>query len=180
MTTRPRPAAFTVFGILNIVFGAMGLLGIISSAVMLSSSAFADNPAMKAMHNSPGYLLWFKITAPIGIVASLALIAAGFGLFFVKPWGRIISIIHAIFSIVMSIAGTVVNYLFLLRPLLEEAHRQHGPEAAGAIGGAIGGLFGSCFGFIYPIALLIVMTRPSAVAAFRPAPVPPPLPTAGI
>lgn len=172
----PRPVSLTVFAILNLAFGVMGLLGIISTVVMLSSPAFAGNPALKVMHDSPAYMTWLKITVPVGVVSSLALMAAGVGLWLVKSWGRVLSIIHAIFSIVMGVAGMVVNYLFLMRPLLESAQRQHGPEAAGAIGGAIGATFGGCFGMIYPIVLLIFLTRPNLVAAFRPAAVPPAVP----
>jgi hypothetical protein len=47
-----------------------------------------------------------------------------------------------------------------------------------AIGGAVGGVMGGCFGMIYPILLLIFMTRPKVVAAFRGA-MPPSLPERG-
>jgi len=58
-----------------------------------------------------------------------------------------------------------MNFLFLFGPLLEEASKKQGPEAAGAIGGAVGGSIGGCFGLIYPILLLVFMTRPKVVAA---------------
>jgi hypothetical protein len=62
--------------------------------------------------------------------------------------------------------GTVVNYFFLMRPMLEQAHQKQGPEAVGAMAGAIGGTIGGCFGLIYPILLLVFMMRPNVVAAF--------------
>lgn len=64
-----------------------------------------------------------------------------------------------------------------MRPMLEEASRKQGPEAAAAIGGAIGGTVGGCFGLIYPILLLIFMTRPKLVAAFNPPDAPPVMPS---
>jgi hypothetical protein len=69
----------------------------------------------------------------------------------------------------------IVNFIFLVRPMLEQAQNQRGPEAAGAIGGAAGGMIGGCFGLVYPIILLIFMFRPTLAAAFRPADQPPPL-----
>ena len=59
----------------------------------------------------------------------------------------------------MGMVGMVVNYFLLMRPLLEQAQQMHGPAAAAAIGGAVGGTIGGCFGLIYPILLLVFMTR---------------------
>jgi hypothetical protein len=67
----------------------------------------------------------------------------------------------------MTLVGDVINYFFLIQPMLQKAHAEQGPEAAGAIGGAIGGLFGGCLGMIYPILLLIYMTRQHVIAAFN-------------
>ena len=39
-----------------------------------------------------------------------------------------------------------------------------------AIGGAIGSSIGGCFALIYPVLLLIFMTRPKLAAAFQPGP----------
>ena len=107
-----------------------------------------------------------KISIVLGLLVSLALLAAGIGLLMLKPWARIVSILYAIYSIVMLIVGSVVNYFFLIQPLLQQAQQKQGPEAAGAVGGAIGGMFGSCFGLIYPVLLLIFMLRPNIKAAF--------------
>jgi hypothetical protein len=94
-----------------------------------------------------------------------------------KPWARKLSIAYAIYALVFGVVGIVVNFLFVVRPMLEQAQGRQGPEAAGAIGGAFGGTIGGCFGLVYPILLLIFMTRPNVVAAFRTAVPPPPPPT---
>jgi hypothetical protein len=104
------------------------------------------------------------------------LLIAGIGLLLMKSWARTLSIIYAIYALVAGVLGLVVNFMFLVRPMLERAGQQHGPEAAGALGGAIGGTFGGCLGLVYPILLLIFMTRPKLVAAFQPTSVPPPIP----
>jgi hypothetical protein len=93
-----------------------------------------------------------------------------------KSWARKLSIAYAIYAIVFGIIATVMSFMFLVRPLLAEAQQSQGPEAAGAIGGAIGGIVGGCLGLVYPILLMIFMTRPKVVAAFQ-RPEPPPMPS---
>jgi hypothetical protein len=46
----------------------------------------------------------------------------------------------------MAIIGTVVNYFFLVQPMLANAQHQHGAAAGAAIGGAIGGMIGGSSG----------------------------------
>jgi hypothetical protein len=165
-----RPSSVTVFGVLNIVFGALGILGIIFSAIslMIISPNATHNPVLEIMRNSPGYAVWMKIAIPLGFLAAGVSIAAGIGLLKLKNWARILSIGYAIYTIVTGIIGMVLNYIFLLQPLMEQASQKRGPEAAVLIGAAIGGTFGSCFGMIYPVLLLIFMLRPNVVAAFQP------------
>ena len=100
-----------------------------------------------------------KISIPLGLLTSGALLAAGIGLPALKSWARTLSIVYAIYGMIMILVSTVVNYFLMVRPLLEQAQSKHGPEAAAAIGGAIGGTVGSCFGLIYPVLLLIFMLR---------------------
>jgi hypothetical protein len=173
-----RPTSVTVFGILNILFAAVGVIGTIGSIVMLSTMDASRNPVVRIIRENPGYAAWMKLSLPLGLAATAALLTAGIGLLRMKPWARKLAIGYAIYALAFGLLGTVVNYLFLMRPMLEEASRKQGPEAAAAIGGAIGGTIGGCFGMIYPILLLIFMTRPNLVAAFNPPDVPPVLPQA--
>ena len=167
-----RPTSVTVFGILNIAFACFGVLGILASIALFNLPASSGNPVVKIMQDNPTYAAFMKISILLGIFSSLAMLAAGIGLLMLKGWGRYLSIGYAIYAILFGIVGVVMNFLFLVRPLLERASQQQGPEAAGAIGGAIGGSFGGCFGLIYPILLLIFMLRPRVVAAFQQPPYP--------
>jgi hypothetical protein len=60
-----------------------------------------------------------------------------------------------------------MNYLLLTLPLLEVAPRQKGPGAAAAIAGAWSGSAGGCLGLVYPVLLIVFMTRRKVVVAFR-------------
>ena len=167
-----RPTSVTVFGILNIVFAAFGIIGTFASLALFSANADTNNPVIKIIHENSSYAAWMKICIPLGAIVCIALLAAGIGLLKLKPWARILSIAYAIYAIVFGIIGLVVNYFFLVQPMLQQAQGQQGPQAAAAIGGAIGGCIGGCFGMIYPILVLIFMTRPKIIAAFQQ---PPPL-----
>ena len=165
----------TTFGILNIVFAVFGVFGLLGTVALFSLTGPSKNPVVKIMRESPAYTAWLKLTIPLGLLTCGILLAAGIGLLRLENWGRKLSIDYAIYAIVFSILGLVMNFIFLIRPMLEEAAQKHGPEAAAAFGGVMGGTIGGCFGLIYPILLLVFMTRPKIVAAFHP-PSPPPLP----
>jgi hypothetical protein len=164
-----RPVAVTVFGVLNIVFAGFGLVGMLGTFVLLFAdpALAAGNPALKAIQDNPGYAAWIKLSIPLGLLTCAVLLAAGIGLLMLKRWGRNLSIAYGVYAIVMALANMGVSYNYLVRPLMDDAARKHGPEAAAAIGGAVGGIAGGCLGLIYPVLLLIFMTRPTVKAAFR-------------
>jgi len=165
-----RPASVTVFGVLNIVFGALGFVAIIFSAIalMVVPTGSPNNPVLEIMRNSQGYAAWMKMAIPLGILASGVSIAAVIRLLKLKGWGRNLSIGYGIYTIVAGVLGVMLNFIFVMQPLMQQASQKSGPEAAALIGGAIGGTIGGCFGMIYPVLLLIFMFRPKVAAAFRP------------
>jgi hypothetical protein len=163
---KKRPTSVTVFGVLNIVFAIFGLFALIVSVMLFLPHADIKNPVIQLIHDNPAYAAWMHASMALGLLAAAAKLAAGIGLLKLRPWARQLSIIYAIYAMVMVVVGTVVNYFFLLRPMLEQAHQKQGPEAVGAMAGAIGGTIGGCFGLIYPILLLVFMVRPNVVAAF--------------
>jgi len=165
MQTRPVP--INVFGVLNILFACFGIFGLLWTAMLLFMSSDSNNPVIKIMHENPGYATWMKISFLLGIPSCAVLAASGIGLLYLKPWARLLSIIYGVYAIVFGIIGTAVTANFVVLPMLHQAQEQKGPAAAGAIGGAIGGIVGGCFGLIYPVLLLIFMTRPKIAAAFR-------------
>ena len=164
-----RPTSVTVFGILNIVFAAFGIFGVLASVMLfMAVGTNSNNPVIQIIHDNPAYAMWMKLSIVLGLASSAVLLAAGIGLLKLKPWARTVSIAYAIYAMVMILVSTVVNFIYLTQPMLEQAHQKQGPEAFAAIGGAVGGMSGSCFGIIYPILLLIFMMRANVVAAFRP------------
>lgn len=167
-----RPASFLVFGILNIVFGVLGLCGTAGSSAMflvqLPRDPAMPNPMLDLLDSNPTYRLFLQVTIALGGLASLALLAAGVGLLLSKAWGRTLSIGYAWYAIVAAIMGTIVNWVYVIQPMLAAAKADAGPAAMGALGGAVGGMLGGLFALAYPVVLLIFMYRPAARAAVAP------------
>ena len=171
-----RPTSVTVFGILNIVFAVIGVFGLFATAALFLTTGGSNNPVIKIIQGQPIYAAFMELSIPLGVLSSGALLASGIGLLLLKRWARIMSIGYAIYAIVFGIVGSIMNFLFLVRPMIEEANQKQGPEAAGAMGGAIGGTIGGCCGLIYPILILIFLPRPKVVSAFQSPAGPPPMP----
>jgi hypothetical protein len=166
-----RPTAVTVFGILHIVFAGLGVIGLLANVFLLFAKPdlLKQNPAVKLMEDNPAYANWVKLSIPIGLVNCCILLAAGIGLLALKEWARKLSIFYGIYALILAVVNMTFAYVFLLRPMMEQAARQNGPEAAGAIGGVFEAGIGGCFALVYPILVLAFMTRPGIKAAFRPA-----------
>lgn len=167
-----RPTSVTVFGVLNLVFAALGLCGGVMSGVVLFGDVLPQNPNMpnptlELMEQSPGYRMYLMISLALAVVAAIVLAVGGIGLLKWKRYGRSASMIYGWFAIVSAIVGMVINYFFLIAPMLEQAQQLQGQEQAtamgGAIGGAVGGIAGVCGGMVYPAILLIFMYRRNVI-----------------
>lgn len=163
-----RPASVTIFGILNFVFALLGVIGLIASFALFSVPADSKDSVIKLINQGPAYAAWLKICIPLGVLSSAALLAAGVGLLSLRPWARPLSIACAIFIIVFTGAGMVVNLLLMVQPFfLQVGHRQE-LEAAIAIGGPLSGTLGGIFWVVYPIVLLVFMLSPKVAGVFHP------------
>ncbi|HEX8204058.1 MAG TPA: hypothetical protein VF590_26515 [Isosphaeraceae bacterium] len=164
-----RPTAVTVFGILNLVFGGLGLACTPVNLMFLFMPAPPPgrNIAVDLMTSSPTYRATIIVFSVLGMAAAAVEIVAGIGLLRLRPWGRTLSLGFASYSIVAIVVGLAVNYVFLIRPLLAAARAANNPAATGgAVGGVIGGLASGVIGLIYPVLLLFFMTRPRIARAF--------------
>lgn len=162
---RERPVSVMVFGILNIGFALLGMVGSLFSVLVLSRVHSHSNPFLDQMHNNPLYRTWMSISVPLGGVVSVALLAAGIGLLMLQNWARIVSIVYGIYSIVVGLIGLGVTFSVFMSIFSQS----NNPSMKGTmIAVMLGGVFGGAIGLAYPVLLLIFMTRPKVIAAFRP------------
>ena len=167
----PRPVAVTVFGWLNIGFGALGVICTpIQMLNMQMGSTFGGAEFMDAFAymETPAFKTYLMVSLVLGFI--VVLIVAGVGLLNLRPWARLFSIGYAIYSYVAMVVGSAITYSVML-PAFEEM------EAGDPFVriGMMSGLGGACCGLVYPTVLLVFMFLPQVKQAFEPG-VPPPLP----
>ena len=146
-----KPAAVTVFGVLNCVFGGMGVL-----CTPISIGLILIGRTMEIVW---GYKIYLFISSVIGIGFSAWLLSLGIGLLKLKGWARRGSIIYSIIAIVWGIAGAGLNLVALSLGWITIPQGQF-PAMVGGMCGGIGGL-------IYPVLLLIFMQTEKVKKAFE-------------
>jgi hypothetical protein len=192
---RARPAAVLVIAILHFVGGGIGILydlcglagQVLKTAIM--SGSFGPMPQNNGQLGSmqdletriPGYQAMQYAQLSAGLVLSGFMIVAGVGLVQMRPWGRFLSIVYAVVSIVTHIGEDIYNFGYVvpgMQSLMRDAAAKE-PQLAKTgfgsmmesfvmIGPALQALL-----IIYPIVVLIIMLLPSVRAAFLAPPVAP-------
>jgi hypothetical protein len=170
-----RPTSVTVFGILNLVFAALGVCGVVLGIVGLvfmanienmADGAMPPNPQLELLKN-PSYQAYTYAMIGLNSIASIVLAVAGIGLLKLKSWGRTLSIGYGAYAIIMQLVGLAVAFVFVVQPAMQAAEAGNDPQAQGQmVGSVIGAAFGGCFGLIYPALLLFFMFRKNVKAAF--------------
>ena len=155
----PKPGSIKVFGILNVVFGAIGLIcggfGFLTLVVMQSSSDMGDaiQSAMSAQY-SGGYMTFIMFAAVIGLLLNIFLLTCGIGLLKERNWGRTWSLGYAVLGIIHAAVGAIGAVIFA-------------QAGQAAIVASFGAIIGTAIGVIYPICILIFLTRPNVVEALK-------------
>jgi len=109
-----RPTSALVFGILNILFAALGLVGLAASIVflILPIDFGVPNPALDLMEESTAYYIFQIFSMILGTIFMVVLLAGGIGLVRFKPWGRTCSIAYGTYAIIAGTVGGVINFYF--------------------------------------------------------------------
>jgi len=158
-----RPASVIVFGVLNIAFGILGLfsLPIVFHSILTGFSG--TNPYFS---DSVVFKIWSIVALVISPLSVIALFASAYGLLKMRDWGRNLAIIYTAVTIVTSLVGLVISWVYITGPMLERFAGDDSGQAAGAWIGAIASVIGTCVGMAHPIFMWYFMTRPRVLAAF--------------
>jgi len=169
---RERPVPVTIFGILNIGFGALGLLSLLMQNGEESFATKFSIPwlnrvlgLLNDMYHDPTYILWRDISVPLRALAGVALLAAGIGLLRMKNWARLASIVYAVYEIIFVFANLLVMVLVLGGPVRESLRSD---PALLVILGVVLLVAGLLVSLAYPALLIFFMTRPKILPAFAP------------
>ncbi len=156
-----RPTAVTVFGILGIIFGAMGL--ICTPIALLIPTIIPSN-----LEETQTYKVWQTVAAFIGFGFAVWLLVTGIGLLKMTRWARRSAVIFSCINIIWILisAGMTIASFSLGWVKLPQAAESS--QAAGMIGGIVGGTCGSLFALLLPILMLIFMMSAKVKQAFAP------------
>lgn len=139
-----------VVGIIAIVLSALGLLGGVCGMVMMTVA----KPLMQNMPNMPAGALEITptliATTAVNLGLSVMLLVVGIGFLKRRAWSARLGMVWAIVDIVAVIVNVAVA------PRMAAA--QSGGQAE-AVGASIGMVCGATFGLVFPVFLLIWLSR---------------------
>lgn len=159
-----KPAAITVFGILNLVFGALGVCSV-GFTIINYVVAMNNFPNQRANPLSADPLgVAFQIAAlAVSAISTAIIITGGILLLQSKDLGRVLTIFYGWLSIGFGIVSILVFVTFMIRAT--GAANLQGAEATGVMIGAIAAVScGSILGLIYPVLAIVFMTRENVKA----------------
>lgn len=165
---KDRPTSVTVFAIINLVLGGLGVIGIISWVLGLMGIKIQSpggSPVLELMENSTVYQLFTHMVSGVGVPVVILVISASIGMLSLKPWARAATLGWGLYSILITLAAAAVNHLVIFGPLIAASS---GPERLGMIVGAFAQVVISGFFIGYYLLMIFMLTRPKVVDAFTP------------
>ena len=104
-TEKKVPTTGIVFGILNCIFGGLGVLSLFNL-----SNVFNDPTGLYEMLGKD-FHSWLILSSILGILVNALLLACGIGLFYLKAWARKGTLYYAYYSFIMLVVGPSVTFL---------------------------------------------------------------------
>src|SRR5262249_42384652 len=121
----------------------------------------------------PGYKFYVIGIGLLDMALSLMMVVSGFGLLNMKPWGRLLALAYVGFSLIHKVIYVAYMYGVFIPAQVGFYDTQLGALPAQVVSIQKAALyFAPMFGLLfalYPILVLIFLTRPKVAAAFRPA-----------
>lgn len=195
-----RPTAVSVIGILNLIFGGLkllgqgcvGIIGLIGILVIMNApqpAAGQPDPVgdvkglVKAIDQAmPAvkFIMGFELI--LGTILAVVLIFGGIGLLRMRRWGRTLSFVYAIVTLIVTNAGAIYSAV-QVQPAMAKAvqkwqeqmvakQKAQGkavaapPMANNPFAGGVGSLVGVVLGSAYAIVILIVLNLAHVRKAF--------------
>ena len=151
-----RPTAVTVISIIGIVLGILGLccniVGIVGAGSLpmlaeMAQQSGEQSPELQQMLNNPALMRYTMVSAIVGLVLSVWMIVASILLLGMKPIGYTLMMANAVVLLLWAIVGTIAGIAIV------------GADATSFIGVPIQ--------IAFPVAVLVVLTRPNIKEAFQ-------------
>ncbi|MCS5632560.1 MAG: hypothetical protein NZ744_17115 [Pirellulaceae bacterium] len=125
--TSDKPKAIKVFGILNVIFGGLGLLGtciglgaiLAITSGLLPAPEGQSNPAFVTQDEDAFLYFYNIISATFALLFTIVLLASGIGLLQHKKWGRNTGLAWVAYSVIATIITSVVTWTHIYPHQLE-------------------------------------------------------------
>jgi hypothetical protein len=159
----------TVFAILSILFGIIGLLGAITSLLMFRFSDSINmgiSPVQDLASTSVTYRVFNLTLLCLGMIFATVALVSGIGLLKMSNRARTLVIIYAVYSILVTIGAKVVDVFSLYAPMLGQMGQQTEEQQIITIVFICVAIVSAIFWLIFPIAILIYFLRPSVKQTF--------------
>ena len=122
-----KPKAIKVFGVLNVIFGGLGLLGtcIGLGAILAITSGLIpvpdgqSNPAFVTQDENSFLYSYNIISAACALIFTIVLLVSGIGLLRHQKWGRTTGLAWSVYSILSTIVTTVITWTHIYPYQLE-------------------------------------------------------------
>lgn len=156
-----RPVSVTIFGVLNLILGVLGVCGMVFTIALEISGLAVEQPDLlrDALGGGTLYNVLAWVTNGLAFVASLACGASGLGLLALKAWGRRLAIGYAMYAL-FSVAG----YLALAAWAVVRGPRPGMNELVTAVAILV---ISIGISVLHAGLLWYFMTRPHVIAAFE-------------
>jgi hypothetical protein len=151
-----RPTAVTVISIIGIVLGILGLCcnlvvlgaaGLLPMLAEMAQQSGEQSAEFQQMSNNPALMRYTMVSAIVGLVLSVWMIVASILLLGMKPIGYTLMLSNAVVLLLWAIVGTIVGIAIVgMKPT---------------------SLISVPFQIAFPVAVLVVLTRPNIKAAFQ-------------
>jgi hypothetical protein len=187
----PRPTSVIVIAIFHLLLGFWGLLGAAYTGIFLAVGpmTFAPTPPPGAkplpippdlaqrmqryvQAECPYYTPYAVASLTLGLILSVMLIAAGIGLFSMRPWSRKLSLAYAVGSVALSLAGLIYMLAFFVpatSSFCDQTAQEFPASAPFLVMMRVTAWASAVFipvGMAYPIVVFVLFRRPHVVAAF--------------
>ncbi len=156
-----RSGGVTALAVLNIIFGAIGLFGLVNLIILLIMPPVWMGRDYALMMSIPGCKTYSMVGSILSVSMGVLSLACGIGLLRLRDWARKGSMIYAAIAVVT----VVINAVLLLAwqiPAMEAA----GVSSFQVDMMRVSGFTVPVLGLVYPVVLLALLTRPMIKVQF--------------
>jgi hypothetical protein len=154
--------AHIVFGVVNIVYGALGAC--LAAAVWLSLAlpeGARRHPLAELFGRRPLFALFTHVELATVLLTGAALVAAGIGLLRRLRWAWVATISYGAFGIALAVLHFIISLATMAMPMLLEARWLVGPQKAFVFLVVVEAVGAGCLSAIYPLLILLMLpSRP--------------------